>query len=256
MDKSIRQRWQNGEVTFGAWCMMPGAMGVEIIGRQGFDWVLIDMQHGCIGYNEALDMIRALDQTSSIPIVRVPWNEPGIIGRVLDAGAAGVLVPMIETAQDARDAVAACLYPPQGRRSFGPIRASLRDGTAYASHANDRIAVILMIETAEALEAVENIAAVEGVHALFVGPYDLSMSLGLPPGDNDGKPEFDRAISAVLGACDRQGLAGAVLSNPTVAPLRVEQGFQMISISNDAVALSGVTKNEMEEAKRLVEAGS
>jgi 4-hydroxy-2-oxoheptanedioate aldolase len=102
MAPALKARWKAGEVTFGAWCMMPGAMGAEIIARQGFDWVLVDMQHGCMDYETALAMIRAIDQTPAAPIVRVPWNDPGIIGRVLDAGAMGVLIPMIQTPAEAR----------------------------------------------------------------------------------------------------------------------------------------------------------
>ena len=103
--RTLKERWKAGEVTLGAWCVMPGAMGPEVVARQGFDWVMIDMQHGCIEYGDALAMIRAVDQTPAAPIVRVPWNEPSVIGRVLDAGALGVLVPMIQTAEDARKAV-------------------------------------------------------------------------------------------------------------------------------------------------------
>jgi len=236
--QSLIPRWQAGEVTLGAWCMMPGALGVEALGGLGFDWVLIDMQHGCMEYEGALDMIRAADIAGITPIVRVPWNEPGIIGRVLDAGALGVLVPMIQTAQDAKDMVAASMYPPLGRRSFGPIRVNTRDGAGYVLEANKRVAVIPMIETAEALECVEEIAAVEGVDALFVGPFDLSISLGLMPGDNDGKPVFDDAIQKIVAAAKRNKIATAVLSNQNVAPLRIEQGFQMISVTTDVATLT------------------
>jgi 4-hydroxy-2-oxoheptanedioate aldolase len=249
MAPTLKERWRAGEVTLGAWCMMPGPMGAEILGRQGFDWVLIDMQHGCMDYETALSMIRALDQTPAVPIVRVPWNEPGIIGRVLDAGALGVLVPMIQTAQDARKAVEAALYPPAGRRSFGPVRVGLRDGPAYFMSANERVSVVLMIETSEALAAVDEIASIPGAAALFVGPFDLSIALGLPPGDNDGKPAFDEAIEKVSSAARRNGIATAVLSNPRVAPLRIRQGFQMISVTTDSVALAVASRGELQSVR-------
>lgn len=235
---SLKPRWAAGEVTLGAWCMMPGALGVETVGRLGFDWVLVDMQHGCMDYTGALDMIRAADLAGVPAIVRVPWNEPGIIGRMLDAGALGILVPMIQTADDARRTVDACLYPPLGRRSFGPIRVGTRDGGGYFATANSRVAVIPMIETAEALANVEEIVAVPGVDAVFLGPFDLSVALGLPPGDNDGKPEFDAAIARVLDATRKAGKVAAVLSNAIVAPRRVEQGFRMVSVTTDSVALA------------------
>lgn len=249
MAASLKSRWTSGEVTLGAWCMIPGALTAEALARGGFDWVLIDMQHGCMDYETALAMIRAIDLTPAIPIVRVPWNDPGIIGRVLDAGALGVVVPMIQTPEDARRAVDACLYPPAGRRSFGPVRVGMRDGPGYFGEANARVAVISMIETAEALASVEEIASVPGVDALFVGPFDLSVALGLPPGDNDGKPAFDDAIGKISAAARRAGVATAVLSNAKVAPLRIEQGFQMISVTTDIAALTAATRSDLEAVR-------
>lgn len=253
---SLLPRWASKETTLGAWCMMPGALGVEAIGSLGFDWVLIDMQHGCMEYEGALDMIRAADRAGISPIVRVPWNEPGIIGRMLDAGAMGILVPMIQNAEDARRMVDACLYPPAGRRSFGPIRVNTRDGMGYFATANERVAVIPMIETSEALEQVDEIAAVPGVDALFVGPFDLSIALGLPPGDNDGTLAFDDAIGRVLAAAQKHGKATAVLSNATVAPLRVEQGFQMVSVTTDVNALAGASSQSLSIVREAIEKGA
>lgn len=249
-ERTLKERWKAGDVTLGAWCMMPGAMSAEVLGRQGFDWILIDMQHGCVEYADVLAMIRAVDQTPAAPIVRVPWNEPGMIGRVLDAGALGILVPMIQTAEDARKVVEAALYPPLGRRSFGPVRVGLRDGPAYFAGANERIAIIVMIETREALEAVEEIASVPGVSALFVGPFDLSIALGLPPGDNDGKPAFDEAIRRVAAAAKRAAIATAVLSNPRVAALRMRQGFQMISVTTDFITLGAASRADLESVRK------
>lgn len=245
MTASLKSRWSAGETTLGAWCMIPGALTAEALGRGGFDWVLVDMQHGCMDYETALAMIRAIDLTPAAPIVRVPWNDPGIIGRVLDAGALGVVIPMIQTPDDARRAADACLYPPAGRRSFGPIRVGLRDGPRYFATANERVAVIPMIETAEALASVEEIAAVPGVDALLVGPFDLSVALGLPPGDNDGEPAFDEAIVRISAAARRAGVATAVLSNPKVAPLRIDQGFRMISVTTDIVALQTAARADL-----------
>lgn len=251
---SLRQRWADGDVTYGAWCMMPGALGVEVIGKAGFDWVLIDMQHGSMGYEGALDMIRAADIHGLASVVRVPWNEPGIIGRMLDAGAEAILIPMIETADDARAAVDACRYPPAGRRSLGPIRVGTRDGAWYMRSANERVTVIPMIETAQALADVEAIAAVPGVDALFVGPFDLSIALGLPPGDNDGNEIFDDALTRTIAAASAAGIALAVLSNQLVAPRRVAQGFQMVSVTMDTVALATASTAALHTVRAAVEA--
>jgi 4-hydroxy-2-oxoheptanedioate aldolase len=156
---------------------------------------------------------------------------------------------MIQTVEAARKTVDGCLYPPEGRRSFGPVRVGIRDGSGYFMEANSRVAVIPMIETAEALAEVEAIAAVPGVDALFVGPFDLSVALGLPPGDNDGKPAFDAAIARVAAAAKSAGVATAVLSNSKVAPLRISQGFQMISVTTDIAALTMATRMDLETVR-------
>jgi len=186
----------------------------------------------------------------------VPWNDPGIIGRALDAGALGVVIPMIQSAADARRAVDACLYPPTGSRSFGPVRVGLRDGPGYFAKANERVAVIPMIETAQALAEVEEIAATPGVDALFVGPFDLSIALGLPPGDNDGNPVFDAAIARIAAAAKGAGVATAVLSNSKVAPLRIQQGFQMVSVVTDINLLGAAARAELDIVRRATTSGA
>ena len=249
MTTSLKARLKAGETLLGAWCMIPGALTAEALARSGFDWVLIDLQHGCMDYETALEMIRAVDLGGATPIVRAPWNDPGIIGRLLDAGAMGVVIPMIQTAEDARRAVEACLYPPAGRRSFGPVRVGLRDGPTYFKDANSRVLVIPMIETAEALAEVEAIARTPGVDALFVGPFDLSIALGLPPGDNDGKPAFDAAIERVSTAARDAGVATAVLSNAEVAPRRIGQGFQLVSVVTDLSTLSAAARADLQAVR-------
>jgi 4-hydroxy-2-oxoheptanedioate aldolase len=249
MIEALKQRWRRGDVTLGAWCMLPSSLTAEILAKGGYDWVLVDMQHGCMGYETAVEMIRAIDLAGITPIVRVPWNEAGIVGRVLDAGAMGVVAPMINGVAEAQRLVEASLYPPAGRRSLGPVRAGARDGMGYVAGANDRIAVIPMIETVEALAVVEHIAAVPGVDALFVGPFDLSFSLGLSPGDNDGKPAFDEAISRISAAARAHGVATGVLSNPKVAPLRAAQGFKMISVLTDNAALAAAAQTSLAAAR-------
>lgn len=253
---SLKARLAAGEVLLGAWCMIPGALTAEALGRAGFDWVLIDMQHGCMDYETALEMIRAVDLGGATPIVRAPWNDPGIIGRLLDAGALGVVIPMIQTAEDARRAVEACLYPPAGRRSFGPVRVGLRDGPGYFGDANARVLVIPMIETAEALAEVDAIARTPGVDALFVGPFDLSIALGLPPGDNDGKPAFDEALTRVSEAARSAGVATAVLSNASVAPLRLKQGFQLVSVVTDLSTLTMAARTDLQTVRKSLNDGA
>lgn len=241
----LRTQLREGRVTLGAWCMLPDALATEAVAGLGFDWVCIDMQHGGMDLETAVHMIRAVDLAGVTPVVRVPWNEPGIIGRVLDAGALGLIIPMIEDAADARGAVDAARYPPAGRRSFGPTRVGLRDGPGYFADADQRVAVIPMIETRGALDQVDAILAVEGVDAVFIGPYDLSVALGLPPGENDGEPAFDRALATVVDACRRAGRGAAILSGGAKGIRRVEQGFTMISVAGDVPALVSGCRREL-----------
>lgn len=255
MTEPLQTRWQQGEVTLGAWCMIPSSLTAEILANSGFDWALIDMQHGCMGYETAVEMIRAVDLAGITPIVRVPWNEAGIIGRMLDAGAMGIVAPMVNSVAEAVRLVETCRYPPLGRRSLGPVRVGAREGMGYVPSANARIAVIPMIETVEALAEVEAIAAVPGVDALFVGPFDLSFSLGLPPGDNDGKPAFDEAIARINAAARSAGIATAVLSNPAVAPLRAQQGFRMISVITDNAALAMAAQTSLATVRAAIAPG-
>lgn len=256
MPESLKLRWQRGEVTLGAWCMIPSSLTAEILAKGGFDWALVDMQHGCMGYETAVEMIRAIDLAGITPIVRVPWNEPGIVGRMLDAGAMGIVAPMINSAAEAQSLVDACRYPPAGKRSLGPVRVGARDGLGYVTWANDRIAVIPMIETVEALSSAEDIAAVPGVDALFVGPFDLSFSLGLRPGDNDGEPKFDEAVARINAAARANGIATAVLSTAALAPLRASQGFQMISVMTDSQALGAAAHASLSSARSSIAGGS
>lgn len=256
MIEPLKIRWQRDEVTLGAWCMIPSSLTAEILAKGGFDWVLVDMQHGCMDYQTAVEMIRAIDLAGITPIVRVPWNEPGIVGRMLDAGAMGIVAPMVNSVAEATQLVEACRYPPLGKRSLGPVRVGARDGMGYVASANDRIAVIPMIETADALAAAEDIAAVPGVDALFVGPFDLSFSLGLPPGDNDGKPEFDHAIARINAVARANGIATAVLSTAALAPLRASQGFRMISVITDSVALGMAAHGSLAAARDGISKGA
>src|SRR5271170_3835436 len=149
--------------------------------HSGFDWVCVDMQHGMIDFSQMVPMLQGISSTGTAPLVRVPRNEPGIIGKSLDAGAWGVIVPMVNSRQEAEEAVAACRYAPVGIRSYGPLRANLYAGFEYFSRANDEVLCIVMVETTVAVERVDEIASVPGVDAIYIGPADLSVTLGLPP---------------------------------------------------------------------------
>src|SRR3990172_7455434 len=176
---TVKQLWREGKVAVGGWLGIPSSYSAEMMAHQGFDWLCIDTQHGAIDFSAALPMLQAISTTPTIPFVRVPWNDPSVIMKYLDAGAYGVIVPMIQTRADAEAAVAACRYPPEGMRSAGPFRASLYAGPDYLAEANREVACVVMIETPQALDNLDAIASVPGVDALYIGPSDLSQALGL-----------------------------------------------------------------------------
>ena len=237
----LRQVWEAGEAAHGAWLSLPGPHSAEIVARAGFDYVCVDMQHGLSGYADAIAMLQAISLGDSTPVVRVPWNEQGIIGRMLDGGAMGIIIPMVNTVADAEAAVRSCRYAPDGARSFGPMRAAVQEGPGYYASANTEVACIPMIETTEALENLDDILAVPGVDAVYVGPADLSITLGLPPGNNDDDDGFTSALQRIAATATDRGVVPGIHANAPLAPKRREQGFRMITVSSDAIALrSGV----------------
>ena len=237
----IRQTWTDGDVALGLWVSSDSAASAEILATQDVDYLNIDMQHGLIDYSSAVDVMRALSGTDATITCRVPWNEPGIIGKVLDAGAMGVIIPMVNTAEQAGAAVAACRYAPLGARSHGPIRAARVNGPDYPSTANARVACIPMIETTEAISNLDAILDVPGIDAVYVGPADLSLTLGLPPAGDQDDASFDEALATIVAACTKRGIVAGIHANPGLTQKRIAQGFRMVTVSSDLLALaSGV----------------
>lgn len=233
----MKQRWAKGESGVGLWLSLPDPSVAENLGSLDPDFLVVDLQHGLIDYSDVRVLLQASQRSTATPLIRVPWNEPGIIGKVLDAGALGVIIPMVNTVEQAERAVSACFYQPKGSRSHGPIRAALAHGEGYASEANDEVVCIVMIETVEAIENLDEILAVPGIDAVYVGPADLSRTLGLPPlGDHDDA-RFAEAIEAILAGCRSAGVVPGIHANPTLVAKRLEQGFQMVTATSDQLAL-------------------
>jgi 4-hydroxy-2-oxoheptanedioate aldolase len=247
---SLREKWAAGEETLGIWLSVPSFVSAEIAGRQPVDYVCVDTQHGAIDYQMSLSMIQAIELGGGTPIVRVPWNEPGIIGKSLDAGAHGVVVPMVNTRSEAEALVRAARYGPDGSRSWGPTIVGMR-------HANNRtwaaetIAVIPMIETVEAIANIDEILSVPGIDAIYVGPNDLSITLGLDPSTYQGSPIFDDAIATIVDACHRHGVVPGIHATGAVTPIRREQGFRMITVTSDAVAMRAGFASEFAAARQV-----
>lgn len=246
---SLVQAWAADRATYGIWCTLPGAAAVEIIARQGADYVCVDYQHGLVDHTAAASMLRAIDAGGSTPIARVGWNEPARIMSVLDAGAQGVVVPMVNNAAEAVAAVQACRFPPHGTRSYGPVRAryvldSLDPDDLAAP------ACIPMIETLAGVANAAAIAATPGVDAIDIGPSDLALAMGLKPDPQPPSDELDEAIAGVLKACRDAGVpAGIHAPNGSVARRYAEQGFNMISVTDDAPLLAAAVRAELATAR-------
>ncbi len=219
----------------GAWCQLPSPLSGEIMASFGFDWVCVDMQHGPITIESAAAMVQSISVSGAKPIVRVTSNEPWLIGRALDVGASGVIVPLVNTRAEAERAARACRYAPEGTRSFGPVRAP----------ATDRVFCLVMVETREGVENVEEIAAVPGVDGIYVGPWDLALSHGLEaPG-----PETDPAIERVLAACGRYGIAAGIhTGSGRSARAYLEAGFCFAAVASDIEFLAESSRRELEAA--------
>jgi 4-hydroxy-2-oxoheptanedioate aldolase len=238
-ENRLKRLWQEDRAALGGWLTIPSSLSAEYLAHAGLDWLCIDTQHGSIDYQVAVTMLQAISTTDTVPIVRVPWNEPGTIMKTLDAGAYGVIVPMVNSRREAEAAVAACRYAPQGIRSYGPGRAVLYAGRDYAANANETVLAICMIETREAIEHADEIIATPGLDAIYVGPSDLSISMGLTPSYDQEAPEFVAAIERVLECCKRHGvIAGVHAGTPEVARKRIGQGFRFVQMCDDAGSLA------------------
>ena len=238
-ENPLRTLWAQDKSAVNGWLAVPSGFSAEVMAHQGWDSLTVDMQHGMIDYAAMVGMLQAISTTATVPIVRVPWLEPGIIMKSLDAGAYGVICPMVNTRDDAARLVAYTHYAPQGTRSFGPIRATLYGGADYASHANRTIVAFAMIETAQALENLDEILSVEGLDAIYIGPSDLSLALGCKPVFDDVDPPVAQAIDHIVARAKAHGVvAGIHNGRPDVAKARLAKGFRFVTLGSDARLLA------------------
>jgi 4-hydroxy-2-oxoheptanedioate aldolase len=248
----LRQIWNEGRPVINGWCSIGSAFTAEAMAQQGWDSLTIDGQHGLIGYSEMLGMLQAISTTEVTPLVRVSWNAPGEIMKALDAGAYGIICPMISTRAECEAFVGACRYPPGGYRSFGPLRASIYGGPDYASEANGEILTLAMIETAEGLQNVEEIVATPGLDGIYIGPSDLSLAMGGPPTQDSQDAERLAAFDRILAACRAAGRRVGVHTN-SVAYSRqmIGRGFDLVTVGSDMRYLMGGRREAMEMREAL-----
>jgi 4-hydroxy-2-oxoheptanedioate aldolase len=242
----VKRLWREGKPAVGGWLSIPHAFPAEVMAHTGLDWLCVDMQHGCIDYSDAVNMLTAISTTEVTPFVRVPWNEPAMIMKVLDAGAYGVIVPMVSNRAEAERAVAACRYPPAGMRSNGPNRVLLYAGADYQKHANAEVICAVMVETAEAIEKLDEIVSTPGVDAVYIGPTDLALALGLPPVMDNDEPKHIETVNRILETCKRHKKIGGIHTASSKFTQRyLDQGFQMVMLGADRAAMSSYMKAEI-----------
>lgn len=247
----LQTRFASGGKAVNGWCAIPSAVTAEIMARQGFDLMTVDLQHGPIDYQMALTMVQVLQGLPAPVLARVPWNEPGILMKCLDAGFSGVICPMVNTAKNARRLVQSTRYAPLGSRSFGPTRANMVYGTGYAKAANAAVLVLAMIETREALDNLDAILDVEGIDGVYVGPSDLGLSLGSEPTLEPTAPAFFQAIALIVTRAKAAGrIAGIHTGSPTMVRQMLAHGYDFASLLTDVRLFATAVASQLAEVRQ------
>ncbi|MGH7078195.1 MAG: HpcH/HpaI aldolase family protein [Acetobacteraceae bacterium] len=236
MTNRVKQLWQEGKAAVNGWLAIPSGFSAEVMSKAGWDSLTVDIQHGVQDYQSMVACFQGMQANPVTPFVRVPWNEPGIIGKCLDGGAMGVICPMINTRAQAEAFVAACRYPPAGTRSNGPIRAGIYGEVGgYVKTANSEVLCMPMIETQEALDNLEAILDVPGINGVYIGPSDLGFSLGLEPRQDREEPQILKIYERVVKECAKRGIAPGVHNlTPAYAARMIGMGFRFVTIANDS----------------------
>lgn len=252
----LRAKWDAGEAAFGLWAGIPSSLIAELGAAAGYDFVCVDLQHGMSDEATMISMFQATQAAGGVPLARLAFNEPWLVMRALDLGAVGVIVPLIDNAEEAARAVAACRYPPVGRRSYaGSVRAQLVIGSASPDELAGSVLCFAMIETREGLDNLEEIAATPGLDGLYVGPSDLSLALGLPPRGlvadaREDRPALADAIERIQQACAANGLiAGIQCSSGAAAARYASYGFRLVTVAGDIGVFASAIGGELSAAR-------
>ena len=253
----VKEKLRRGEAALGAWLSLPSVPSARIMARLGFDWLVVDMEHTAQNAALMADMVATIaDAGTCAPMVRVPGNSVEWFKWALDAGAWGIIVPMVSTREEAQRAIEFAKYPPRGNRSiggaFGPYGFGITDWPDYARMANDEIIMAVQIESAQALENLDGILSVPGIDVAFVGPNDLHAQLGLTPSTEGAEPEFVDALERVKEAARKHDVALGIFSGSVEAAAeRVRQGFQMISVTTDIFSMISAARENLRVARAL-----
>jgi len=244
----IKEAWNNGQTIINGWSSIANTFNAEIMAASGFDSITIDMQHGLVGYQKVVEMLQAISGYNITPMVRVPWNDPSMVMRCLDAGAYGIICPMVNTKEECEKFVTSCRYPPKGNRSFGPIRARMYGGDDYFHHANDTLLNFAMIETSEAVDNLDKILSVDELDAVYIGPSDLAVTMGYTPGTY--QKEVEDCLIYIVETCKSKNIkTGIHCPDGKTVKERFDMGYDLGTISADAALLTQASKREIADAK-------
>lgn len=253
MSSRLKTRWAAGESTVGAWCTIPSSVPGEFLAATGFDYVGVDCQHGLAGPDALVPMLQAIGGRGVPAVVRTPVGSGWWIERALDTGAEAVIVPMVNSAEEAADAVRHFHYPPSGDRSFGPIRSELVVGIAPAE-VNTAVACLVMIETRRGVEAAEEICATPGVDGVYIGPADLAISYGLPPRLAPVPGPHSDAMERIRAACAANSIVAGVHAADGAQAARYQRdGYQMVTVSTDLAMMRSYARTQLRKAREPAE---
>src|SRR5690349_19734417 len=246
----IKQMWRDGKCVTLGWLSVAHGFSAEVMARQGFDALCVDLQHGTAEMKDVAPMLQAISQTDTVPVVRVAWNEPAAIMKALDLGAYAVIVPLVNNAKEAAMAVAACRYPPVGMRSSGPVRAVHYGGSDYVAKANDEIVVMAMIETKEGLANLDAICATPGLDCIYIGPADLSFALGLAPRGDNPDPVHIATCDKIRDAAHKHGKKAAMhCASAAFAAGSVKRGFDLVMLCSDLASMVAGVRKQLDDLK-------
>jgi 4-hydroxy-2-oxoheptanedioate aldolase len=236
MSNKLRARLAAGKAAVNGWLAIPSGFSAEVMAQCGWDSITVDLQHGVQDYQTMVQCFQAMDRHPVTPLVRVPWNEPGIIGKCLDGGAWGIICPMVNNAAEAKALADACLYPPLGKRSNGPIRAAMYgEASSYQTIANSEVMVITMIETQQGIDNIDEILSVPGISGIYIGPSDMGLALGMVPSLDREEPIILDIYKRLLASCKKHGkFAGLHNGTAAYAARMIQMGFQFTTIANDS----------------------
>lgn len=245
------KKLREGKFTLGSWICLNSPLIADVMAKAGFDFLTIDTEHGVMDYRDMVEMIHAILSTQTVPIVRVAWNDPALIKRALDAGAMGIIVPMVMSAEEAKKSVEAVRFPPKGKRSVVGVAAEVLHGSDYLELANEQILLAVQIEHIGAVTLADEICAVEGLDVVFVGPYDLAASMGLLGTNFKQDPAWKNAVQKVLNSARKSNKAAGIHAQTVEEAIyHIRQGFQFVALGSDVQFLKSAVNSTLSELNK------